>query len=303
MHEFLEPTEERVILPTALTDTERTAVECEELCSEIERLCRGAKRDLGRTISLYAILVMILGFSGMIGLFVGMYEYLGIMNHLFGQLAALIPLSILALAREADVFLTKRTLSARRAGRALRDILCKIDANPTLPVAPYLLRLSGYLQFLDKKIIGIELSKQFLSTVDALLFRVSTSNSTHFHKRHISVLDANLASFGYTAKTSEYAISPFAVVNALKYVGNDASLRVMRSLLKKPAPPHNTYQVLLRQTIEATIPIIEARLAREQTSQTLLRPSQLIDESTLLRPSQEQGEPAEELLRPVQDRE
>lgn len=80
-----------------------------------------------------------------------------------------------------------------------------------------------------------------------------------------------------------------AVVNALKYVGNGHSIRVMRSLLKKPTPPHDMHQVLLRQTMEAAISVTEVRLAREDIHQNLLRPSQ------------EQMEPAEELLRPAQE--
>lgn len=117
----------------------------------------------------------------------------------------------------------------------------------------------------------------------------------HFQKGDIYLLNMGLgwnkANHNLFTKMGFPTISPFAVVNVLKYVGNEASIRALRQILSKPPPAHDAYQVLFHQTIEAAIPAIEARIAREDTHQNLLRPSQ------------EREEPAEELLRPVEGEE
>lgn len=300
MRQFLKPAEEPIHLPTALSHTERAEASDEEFCEEMEALTkrgiRASKRLIGFSVGLFALFCL----SGMTSLIVSSFMYPSA-GALIRVVAPLSPFLIPELSREAYAAVLKRTSIGRRTVELLQKVLCEIDGNPAPLVVPFLLRLVNHASLLDPKVVGTDTLRRFFTTTGSLLFRVSPSDATFFGKKDVAALGMNLRSFKMYPK-SPLLLSPFAVVNALRHTGDAGSLRILRSMLKNPPPPHDAYRVLLHKAIEAAIPEIEARLAREETKQNLLRPSQMEDATTLLRPSQESAEPAEELLRPTERR-
>ncbi|MCX6379735.1 MAG: hypothetical protein NT023_09725 [Armatimonadetes bacterium] len=297
MHEFLEPTEERISLLAVQPYQAQSAVECKELCAEIEALTKRAHwmvasktlPDLALAAVIAAVIPFLfgslVGYGNLISIVASVFVTFGIYNSLpkafWKRFASKLP-------------------GVYRFKGSLQNMLAKVSETPHPSVTPYLLRLVAILFTLESDGIETGVLAQLTTTIDNLLLSISATDAGYFLKRDISLLNTLLHIAG-TEKKGGFNQAHFAVVNALKYVGNGHSIRVMRSLLKKPTPPDDMHQVLLRQTMEAAISVIEVRLAREDIHQNLLRPSQLIDEATLLRPSQEQTEPSEELLRPAQE--
>jgi len=297
MHEFLEPTEERTSLLAVQPYEAQSAVECKELCAEIEVLTKRAHWIVASQtlpdVALIAVIEVIItflfrrlvGYGNLISIWASLFVTFGIYKSLpkafWKRFASKLP-------------------GVYRFKGSLQNMLAKVSETPHPSVTPYLLRLVAILFTLESDGIETGVLAQLTTTIDNLLLSISATDADYFLKRDISLLNTLLHMAGIEKKGG-CSQAPFAVVNALKYVGNGHSIRVMRALLKKPTPPDDMHQVLLRQTIEVAISVIEARLAREDTHQNLLRPSQRIDEATLLRPSQEQVEPAEELLRPAQE--
>ncbi len=289
MQEFLEPTEKRITLPTVQTDEAQETANCDAHIAEIEDVCKLAKRVRARAIgatfgamtALFFILTWMPG-DGLIWYIITHWKSsLGGWYYPLLKFTAVLPTMVGGL-------LFFRVRRNRRLREQMEAVVAKVSANSNPLLIPSLLNLVQSVRIVQPKT-----SQHLIPTINSLLLHMDARHVAHFQKSHVDILGF----YGWGL------YSPFATLNALKYIGNEGSARTLRRILSKPPPAHDAYQVLFHQTIEAAIPVIEARLAREDTHQNLLRPSQLIDESTLLRPSQEREEPAEELLRPVQGEE
>ncbi|MCX6379725.1 MAG: hypothetical protein NT023_09670 [Armatimonadetes bacterium] len=289
MQEFLEPTEERVTLPTVQTDEAQEAANCDALIAEIE--------DVGRSEALVTMGSICVLFSVTIALSLLLYAIpngglslyiithwkvaLGEWYHPVLRFIGTFP----AVLGAVCYLQTKRN---RRLRKKLDEVLSKISKNPNPLLITSLLKLAVGVSPQHLEIPG-----RLTPIVNGLMMNMDAHHVAHFQKGDIYLLNMGLgwnkANHNLFTKMGFPTISPFAVVNVLKYVGNEASIRALRQILSKPPPVHDAYQVLFHQTIEAAIPAIEARIAREDTHQNLLRPSQ------------EREEPAEELLRPVEE--
>ncbi len=145
------------------------------------------------------------------------------------------------------------------------------------------------------------------SKMQALLEQVRSENSDLFTKQDLQSLNSKLASllnpWAFAAIIEAEIPLHTAIVSALGYVGNSASLRMLKSISRKQRL--TTKFPEFHQTLQLSIVRLEERLAEKDTRDTLLRASSPEQPTAeLLRPASEQhGLGNDLLLRPVNDAE
>ncbi len=299
IQEFLQPPEEKSVLPTLPTQGIQQEENLEPLIAEIEKLSQSAKKLTKQSTWVFfitffiptAILVGIslLALNGHDEMLDTLNDFLFLHTHKKYQPILTILPSLLLAHVLSMLVLRKRSFQNR-----LSDLVAKIEQFPHPRLAPHLLRFIQKNQQVPTKV--------FLPFMNTLLLKVSDESIVYFQKPNVYTLNVHLQLWNFSLLKSSL-LSPFAVLNALKYVGNEESARIMRQLLKKRPTTVDAEKERLYGLIEEALPIIEARVLKESGHSTLLRPSQPNDDNTLLRPSQEQAEPAQELLRSSEKRE
>ena len=118
------------------------------------------------------------------------------------------------------------------------------------------------------------------SLLTQLLPQLTSADAGLLNRSHLAVLRRELELEQYNT-TLEYSL---AIVSALSHIGNQETAQRLQELIKRGAITER--QQFIRQAAEQSLPILEARLAREQVSGTLLRASEASPNTTeLLHPA------------------